>query len=48
MAEVDDPQRAQLQSRLRFEALLADLSSEFVNLQPALSTAPSQTPCAAW
>ena len=35
MAEVDDPQRAQLESRLRFEALLADLSSEFVNLQPA-------------
>src|SRR5688572_14951797 len=36
MAEVDDPQRAQLESRLRFEALVADLSSEFVNLQPAL------------
>jgi formate hydrogenlyase transcriptional activator len=36
MAEVDDPQREQLQSRVRFEALLADLSSEFVNLPPAL------------
>src|SRR5687767_7851991 len=36
MAEVDDPQRAQLETRLRFEALVADLSSEFVNLQPAL------------
>jgi transcriptional regulator with GAF, ATPase, and Fis domain len=36
MAAVDDPERAQLENRLRFEALVADLSSEFVNLQPAL------------
>jgi formate hydrogenlyase transcriptional activator len=36
MSEAGDPQRAQLESRLRFEALLAELSSEFVNLQPGL------------
>ncbi len=36
MSEAGDPQRAQLESRLRFEALISELSSEFVNLQPGL------------
>ena len=29
------PQRSDLQDRLRFESMLADLSSRFVNLEPA-------------
>lgn len=33
---MEDPQRAQLEERVRFEALVADLSSEFVNLEPGL------------
>ena len=36
MSEADDPLRAHLEDRVRFEALLADLSSEFVNLEPGL------------
>ena len=36
MAKTDDPLRAELEDRLRFERLIADLSAEFVNLDTDL------------